>query len=72
MIFNGLKSNSYLNYLSGRRCVKLPIPFFVNINVIQIITKFLLVGKITLKDQLLRVNSLKIILKKDIVIVAIF
>ena len=34
-----LKSNSYLNYISCRGCVKLPTLCYVNINVIQIMTK---------------------------------
>ena len=46
-----LKSNSHMNYISRRDLVKLPALTFANISVTQIITNFLVVGKIIQKEM---------------------
>ena len=49
---NQLKINlKYLNYISRRSLVKLTTPTFAKIILTQIMTNFLIVGKITKKEM---------------------
>ena len=71
-----LKSKSKLMKISRRDLVYMPTPTFLNINLTEAITNLLAALKFFEKwlkqCQLLRVNSLKIILKIDIVIACHF